>query len=58
MNKEERIIELVNKYLEWDKKDDKSIDIISCIARDKKRSIKRQFKKEMHEDIKDFLKRG
>lgn len=58
MTKEERIIELVNKYLEWDKKDNKSTDIMSCIARDEKRSIKTQFKKEMHEDIKNFLKKG
>ena len=50
MTKVERIEELVNKYNEWDKKDDGSINPLACIARDNKRSIRKRFEKEMHDD--------
>ncbi|MBQ3943805.1 MAG: hypothetical protein II669_05750 [Elusimicrobia bacterium] len=57
MTKEERIKELVNKYNEWDKKDDNTRDWRSCIARDEKRKISQRFIKEMHEPIENYLER-
>ena len=56
MTKVERIEELVNKYNEWNKKDDGSINPLACIARDNKRLIRKRFEKEMHESIEKFLK--
>ncbi len=56
MTKEKRIEELINRYNEWDKKDDGSIRSIACVARDNKRQISKRFEKEIHEPIENFLK--
>ena len=53
--KENRIKELINIYIEWDSKDTKYNSFISCMARDEKRFIKKQFKKEIHENIETYL---
>ena len=55
MTKEERKIELINKYLEWNKYNENNHNMMSCIARDNMRKKKKVFEKEMHETIDNYL---
>lgn len=42
---------LIEKWLYWDERDDRSVRAIACIARDEKRAIEQQFKNVFHKPI-------